>query len=137
MTPSAVVDSSIVLRWFVLDPWSDAAIAAADRYHLIAPAFLKVEIANALRSQVRFNSMSLDMALRHLEGLRSTVTLFDDDPLLPAALRLAADRDHAIYDCVYIALAMREAVPFVTADMKLFRKFADVPALQILTPETL
>ena len=137
MTPSAVVDSSIVLRWFVRDHWSDAAVGAADTYRLIAPTFIKVEIANALMNQVRFNGMAVDMALRHLEGLRSSVTLVDDEPLLPAAVRLAADRDHAVYDCVYIALAMREAVPLVTADMKLFRKFADVPALQILTPETL
>lgn len=137
MIPSAVVDTSIVLRWFVSDRWSVSALVAADRYRLIAPAFLKLEVANALRSQVRFAGMATEVALRHLDGLRATVSLFDDEPLLPAAFRLAVDREHAVYDCVYLALALRDGVPMLTADMKLARKFEQVPGLQILTPESL
>ena len=137
MIPSAVVDSSIVMRWFIHDRWSDAAILAADKYRLIAPAFIKVEIANALRSQSRYGSMPVDIALSHLEGLGAQVSVFEDGPLLPSAFRLAMDRDHPVYDCVYLALAMRQGVPILTADMKMARKFVDVPGLKILTPETL
>ena len=137
MIPSAVVDSSIVMRWFIHDRWSDVAILAAEKYRLIAPAFIKVEIANALRGQCRYGAMPIDVALRHLEGLGSQFSVFEDGPLLPTAFRLAMDRDHPVYDCVYLALALRQGVPILSADMKMARKFAEVPGLQILTPETL
>lgn len=72
----------------------------------------------------------------HLTGLKAAVAVVDDEPLLPAAFRLAADRDHPVYDCVYLALAMREGIPLLTADLKLARKFVGSPGLEILTPET-
>lgn len=137
MIPSAVVDSSIVMRWFIHDRWSDAALLATEKYRLIAPAFIKVEIASALRSQARFGGLPVDVVLRHLEGFEAQISVFDDGPLLSSAFRLAFDRDHPVYDCVYLALALRQGVPMLTADMKLARKFMDMPGLQILTPETL
>lgn len=137
MTPLAVVDASVVLRWFVQDPLTDAAIAAADRFQLIAPSLLGVEIANALRSQIRFAGLPTERALKHLDGLWSAVSGVEDRPLLPAALRLAADRDHPVYDCVYLALAMREGLPLVTGDTKLARKFAEAPGLHIITLDSL
>lgn len=136
MIPSAVVDSSVVMRWFVRDRWSDAALTMAETYRLTAPAFLKVEVANALRNQVRLAGMTVEAALVHLTGLKAVVAVVEDEPLLPAAFRLAADRDHPVYDCVYLALAMREGVPLLTADLKLARKFVGSPGLEILTPET-
>ena len=137
MTRSAVVDASVVLRWFVQDPWTDAAIAVADRFDLIAPALLGAEIANALRNQIRFAGLPTERALKHLDGLWSTISDVEDRPLLPAALRLAADRDHPVYDCVYLALAMREGIPLVTGDMRLARKFGGAPGLRFITLESL
>lgn len=137
MTRSAVVDASVVLRWFVQDSLTDPAIAAADRFDLIAPTLLGAEVANALRSQIRFAGMPTEQALRHLDGLWSTISDVEDRPLLPAALRLAADRDHPVYDCVYLALAMREGIPLVTGDMRLARKFGGAPGLHFITLDSL
>jgi predicted nucleic acid-binding protein len=39
------------------------------------------------------------------------------------ALDLALRRGHPVYDCFYIALAMREAVPLLTADLRLAQRF--------------
>lgn len=50
------------MRWFVRDRWSDAALTMAETYRLTAPAFLKVEVANALRNQVRFADMTVEAA---------------------------------------------------------------------------
>ena len=127
-----VVDASVVMRWFVRDQWTEAALDIAAGEELIAPALLRVEVANALRNQVRFSDMDLAQALANLKGLSKAVVAFDDEPLLADALRLAADRDHAIYDCLYVALAQREQVALVTADGKLSRKFADLPGLSLV-----
>jgi predicted nucleic acid-binding protein len=42
--------------------------------------------------------------------------------LMPAAMRLAADLDHPVYGCMYLALAIQERRPMVTAD----RRFCNV-----------
>lgn len=38
--------------------------------------------------------------------------------LAPAAARLAVDLDHPVYDCFYLALAIQEQYPVVTADKR-------------------
>ena len=38
--------------------------------------------------------------------------------LVPAASRLAADLGHPIYDCFYLALAIQEKAPLITADQR-------------------
>jgi predicted nucleic acid-binding protein len=39
------------------------------------------------------------------------------------ALDLALRRGHPVYDCFYVALAMRKAVPLLTADRRLAQRF--------------
>jgi predicted nucleic acid-binding protein len=46
------------------------------------------------------------------------------------ALRLAIDLDHPIYDCFYVALAMRNQAPLVTADRKLM-ELAGIAGVQL------
>ena len=41
--------------------------------------------------------------------------------LIGAAARLALDLDHPVYDCIYLALALQEGYPVLTAD----RRFHD------------
>lgn len=54
----------------------------------------------------------------------------DDLALVPlsiltsSALQLALTLEHPVYDCLFIALAVREACPFVTSDQKLLQKLA-------------
>ena len=40
--------------------------------------------------------------------------------LAPSAARLAIDLDHPAYDCFYLALALQEQYPVVTADRRFF-----------------
>ena len=42
--------------------------------------------------------------------------------LVASAARLALDLDHPVYDCFYLALALQEQHPVVTAD----RRFYDI-----------
>lgn len=62
-----------------------------------------------------------------------------DADLVDDARRLSAESDHPVYDCLYLALALRHGVPVITAD----RRFADLarksPALSgsLITLDTL
>jgi predicted nucleic acid-binding protein len=49
--------------------------------------------------------------------------------LASAALKLSIDLGHPAYDCLYLALAIRAAVPLVTADQKFLQAVASHPYL--------
>jgi predicted nucleic acid-binding protein len=47
------------------------------------------------------------------------VTLTGSRELLDLALDLSWEWQHPVYDCIYVALAIRRGVPLVTADRRL------------------
>jgi predicted nucleic acid-binding protein len=72
------------------------------------------------------------------EDCRQAVDLLTDAPvtvprkmrqLVPAASRLARDLDHPVYDCVYLALAMQEERPVITADRRFYDAVRNHPYL--------
>ncbi len=137
MPSSAIFDASVVLRWMVQDTLTPAALRASQAYQAIAPTLLGSEVANALRTQVRHGRHELEWCITQLRRLPSLVAMRNEQPLLPLALRLAAERDHAVYDCVYIALAIETSRPLITADGRLVRKFQGLPGLEMMTLESL
>ena len=62
---------------------------------------------------------SADQAGRALTHAIAIVALEPVEDLAAQALRIAIERDHPVYDCCYVALAMRDSVPLVTADRRL------------------
>lgn len=131
----AVFDAGVVFRWLIDDPLSDAAIAIRARHAPIAPKLLLVEIANALRTQVKARRLPIEVAVEQLACLPGQIDIHDHDHLIPLALRLGADWDHAVYDCLYVALALHTGAPLITADLKLSRKFETLPGLQLIRLE--
>lgn len=101
---------------------------------LIAPDLLLVEFASLLARKARRREIGAEQAR---EGFRlmqqSVVRLFETRPLLEPALELALHSQLALGDCVYLALAMQENCPFVTADRRLFHgSKSRHPAIQLL-----
>ena len=137
MPSSAIFDASVVLRWMVEDPLTPAALRASQTYQAVAPTLLGSEVANALRTQVRHGRHELEWCITQLRRLPSLVEMHSEQALLPLALRLAADRDHAVYDCVYVALAIERSRPLITADGRLVRKFQGLPGFEMLPLESL
>ena len=116
-----VVDASVVIPCFVPERFSVAArswVDAADL--LLAPELLALECANALWKKVRRREITLSDASVALEQvLGGFIELRPSATLSRAAFRLAADLDHPVYDCAYLALADAEGVEFLTADRRL------------------
>ena len=117
---SLIVDASVALKWYVDEPHSNRAAQLLDREDLIAPELIVSEIANAFWKRIRRDESSFEQAAAALEQLPIAFReLFPTPPLGLPALMLAADNDHPVYDCLYLALAEREGAPLVTADRRL------------------
>lgn len=136
MPSAAIFDASVVVRWVVDDPLTPAAIEAGKIWAPVAPTLLGSEFANALRGQARAGRYERDWCLLQMGRLTRLIDLRDEREYWPLALRLGLERDHAVYDCVYIAMAISLALPLITADSRLTRKFADLPGLDLRPLQT-
>ena len=122
-----VVDASVAVKWVLPESQSDAAgdLLAEE---LIAPAFWLVEAANVLWRRHRRNEMSLEQATaRLLELLNAPVTAMPVETSVERAFAIAAELGHPVYDCLYLALALRHDTHVVTADRR-FAVIAQRPA---------
>lgn len=120
-----VVDSSIVIKWFVTEPLSQEARRLLEGYQsgaftLLALDLLAAEIGNIVWKKVRTQGMAREdaqqiiSAFRELEiELTPTMSLHED------ALRIAMANERTVYDALYIALSEREQCIFITADERL------------------
>ncbi|MCB1495807.1 MAG: type II toxin-antitoxin system VapC family toxin, partial [Bauldia sp.] len=116
----AVFDANVLVGLIVDLAWSDRArdSVAAESVRT-APSLLAVEVGNAIWRNVRSGALSADQAGRALTHAIAIVALEPVEDLAAQALRIAIERDHPVYDCCYVALAMRDSVPLVTADRRL------------------
>lgn len=120
-----VIDASVAAKWIVEETDSEAALAlqGAD---MIAPALLRIEVANLLRTLVSRRAVSSTAALDLFRFFQSApLTIADHDERLELrALEMAVEIDHPVYDCVYLALAERTGRMLVTADQRFIRGLA-------------
>ncbi len=115
---SVVIDASVALKWVLAEAGADAA-AALRSEELIAPALWLVEVANALwRRSLSGEISSVEATERLIELLSAPVTPIPIETDLVAAIALAADLRHPVYDCLYLAAAIREGTHMVTADTR-------------------
>ena len=123
-----VVDASVAIKWFVNEDGSEAALALQGR-DLAAPALLRIEAANVLRTLVARKATTSEEALALFALLQAApVTLVDSDDALEArALELALVLGHPVYDCVYLALAERMGRTLVTADGRFLKALKATP----------
>jgi predicted nucleic acid-binding protein len=128
-----VIDASVVVKWYLRESGSEAALGFLAEPDLIAPQFLLIEFSNVLAKFVRRGSLKADEALAYCADLPATVSFpVDDDTLIEAALRLAMQHQHPVYDCLYVALAIREFAPLITADRRLAERFAALADIRLL-----
>jgi predicted nucleic acid-binding protein len=117
-----VVDASVVVKCLTAEPDSIAArqiVASADS--LLAPELIYSETANALWKTARRHRLSMPQALHILDAVWSLP--LDALPLAGLtsdALKLAIAHDHPVYDCYYLAAAIRRDCAIVTADRRLY-----------------
>lgn len=116
-----MVDASVAVKWLVDEPFSEEAASLLDgSVALVAPELVFVEAANALWAMRRRGGIG-DGDFAEAITLLKSAPLAIPAPmrqLLPSAAHLAADLDHPVYDCVYLALALQEQCRVITADTR-------------------
>jgi predicted nucleic acid-binding protein len=111
-----VIDASVALKWVLDEPGAEAAVALLDE-DLFAPSLWLLEAANALWRRVQRGEIGADGARERLAELFSApVTTVPIEEDLRAGADLANLLNHPVYDCLYLAMAIRTGACLVTAD---------------------
>ena len=123
-----VVDASVALKWYVKEAGSEAAdhILTGEQ-RPVAPELLRVEVVSALCNQHRLYGKPKEhialLCARWIRDLEDySVRLFDQARLMEQSWNIALAFQHAVYDCVYLALAEQLGAPLVTADRTFVEK---------------
>jgi predicted nucleic acid-binding protein len=118
-----VIDASVVIKWVIQEEGTEAALALRGKTRFLAPDLRVPECANILWKKVQRRELSKQVALAAARLLQAAdIELLPSRSLLGTATGLAIELEHPAYDCLYLALAMDQDCPFVTADQRLLRK---------------
>jgi predicted nucleic acid-binding protein len=128
-----VLDASVAVKWampLANEPLTDEAVQLLKGYiggeiDFIVPDVFWAELSNVLWNGARrgrwnrpdAENSAADMAARDFVTVPSLV-------LMPEALRIAFVYDRAVYDCLYVALAIRAKTEMITADERLANALA-------------
>ena len=127
----ALLDSSVIINRVLKMRLADSAERVLQNYRVHVLDLTGIEIANALRNNIRIGAITTDRAVRILASYSGNFVTYDSAPFLEDALKLGSRFNHGVYDCIYIACARNKGLPFYTADRKLFRKFEQLGSLDI------
>lgn len=133
-----VVDANVVIKWFIPEIDSDKAdrLLADFRSHrldVVAPDILVAEVGSTLwKRSVKTKDISLaEAAASFTDFLDLGVPLQSSSAIAEEALNIANAVQHAVYDTLYVSLALKNRCEFITADEKLFQKFS--PKYPVIT----
>ncbi len=121
-----VVDASIAIKWFVPEIHSAEAVRLlSPGCELLAPDLLPAEFGNILWKKTRRGEIQAQKAVEVIRALAEVpIYLSSASELLESAYLLAAKFERTVYDSLYLALALLEECPMVTADHRLVRALA-------------
>ncbi|MEA5443259.1 type II toxin-antitoxin system VapC family toxin [Cyanobium gracile] len=116
-----VLDASAAIRVLTGQPDAAPLIQTLSSATLvIAPALMLTEVTNVIWKIGRTGGLGqADPQELLLEARHLVDHLEPDQALQPEALALALHLDHSVYDCLYLALARREAASLVSMDRRL------------------
>jgi predicted nucleic acid-binding protein len=124
-----VLDASVILKWFVPEVDSGAALRLLDAVQagelvVIAPDILLPELGNALwklsviRKHIPASIASRDLA----DFLELPVVMHSSKSVATIAFDIALTAKHSFYDSLYVATAIDTKSEMITADGSLVRK---------------
>ncbi len=112
-----VLDASVALKLVSREPGTEQAQALVLDKERIAPDWMLVEVASGLAKKVRHEGVDHGRAMTALEAVpRFIDRFFPAQLLLQDAMELSLRLEHALYDCLYLVLALSERGRVVTAD---------------------
>jgi predicted nucleic acid-binding protein len=130
---SLVLDASVAIKWAIpsaREPLTDESLRLLKRYvnseiEFVVPDVFWAELGNVLWKGTRQRRWSKDEAEAVTSDMRARdFTTVSSLTLLPEALRIAFAYDRAVYDCLYVALAVQLKTDLITADERMANALA-------------
>lgn len=128
-----VLDASVALKWAI--PLANETLSAESlqllqeyvngKVDLLVPDIFWAEVGNVLWKGVRLRRWSQAAAERIASEMHArNFSTVPSRTLMTEALRIAFAYDRAVYDCLYVALAIRSNSQMITADERLANALA-------------
>jgi predicted nucleic acid-binding protein len=132
MSPDCVVDASVGIKLFLVEPLADradalfASLTVTPSARLYVPDLFYVECTNILWKYVRRFGYSPEAARQDVADLfQLSLQVASTAGLAEATLALALEHGLTAYDATYVVLAHKLSLPLVTADESLVRRLED------------
>lgn len=133
-----VLDASAAVKWFAREQGTEDALALLDSgASFLAPDIMPVEVASTLLRKERGGQVEPGTAMRALAELESLgIELLPVAPRLRRATELAMQHRHALFDCLYLIVALERRAPIATFDrpVALLAQRLAIPAALPLPP---
>lgn len=119
----AVLDVNVALK--IVLPEADSPLAvsliadyAAGLHEFLAPDFFVLEAAHVLTKAGR-RGIIFDPRRTLARVMLNAPAMHPFRPLLSRSIEISIQTGHAVYDCLYVALAEREGCVVITADQRM------------------
>ena len=126
---TCVLDASVVAAAFFQEDHADRAHRLLVGGHVLhAPDLIYAELANVIWKRHNRGEIGPDEAGRLLADFRSLpLQITPCSDLVEAALELALRTGRSVYDCLYLALAVKTRSVLLSADKRLVNALAGTP----------
>ena len=122
------LDSNVIIKILIEEEETELAISLANNSScvFISPLFAKIEVLSVIRNKEKRRQISKEKTDEIVSVFKAAKIDFirEDNELIEESFAMARKlKLPVIYDCIYLTLAKKMNVPFVSADRK-FLKYA-------------
>lgn len=131
-----VVDASVAIKLYLPEAHSAQAIRFfSDEHELIVPEFMLAECANIVwKKSALLGELTEAESKRIVEAVQELpLGYYYTSGLLVEALQIALTTKRAVYDSLYLALAVSQDCQLMTDDLKLYKSLQSTSLARFLT----
>jgi len=115
-----IIDTNVIIQFYFEDRPTSLDL---NKYYLEAPSFIKIELINVLRKVHFLNNVPIKTIDQVYIDAVALISIFHDhEAILDLAKDISLKLNHPIYDCLFLALALKINTPFMSSDTRLLVK---------------